>query len=213
LLLLYAAVVSLLIGVPLAVMSAVKRNRPADHIVRVVLTAFFSLPAFLVGLLLALLFGLRLNWLPVSGYVTRFPDNLRYLTLPAITLGLFLAPLVTRTLRGALVSALASDYVEAARARGFRERRVTGIHAMRNSLIATITVVTVHLGYLLGGSVIVENVFQIPGLGSLMTTAILGRDYVLIQFMTLLFGVVVIGMNLLADVAYVVVDPRVALNA
>ena len=137
---------------------------------------------------------------------------LRSLTLPALALSLFLAPMLTRTLRASLIDALHADYVEAARARGFRGVRVVGKHAMRNSLIPLITVLSINVGFLLSFTVVVENVFQIPGLGSLLVQSVLTRDYPIIQALVLVFGVMVILINLLADVAYSLVDPRIALE-
>ena len=126
-----------------------------------------------------------------------------------MTLALYLAPMMVRTLRASLVEALSTEYVEAARARGLSELRVIGEHALRNSLIPLITVLSINIGFLISGTVIVENVFQIPGLGSLLVQSVLQRDFPIIQALVFVFGVMVIVTNLAADLAYVVVDPRV----
>jgi peptide/nickel transport system permease protein len=173
----------------------------------------FAMPAFWIGLLLANEFSLRLHWFPVSGYEGGPRGILRSLTLPAITIALFLGPILLRTLRASLVEVMGAEFIEAARARGFGESRVISRHAMRNALISTITVIGANVGFLISGTVIVEEVYGLPGLGSLLVGSILHRDYLLVQTMVLLFGFVVIFANLLTDLAYALVDPRVRLGA
>jgi peptide/nickel transport system permease protein len=211
-LIVYSALISIIVGVPLAVLSAVRRNRSSDHLIRLFTMIGFAMPSFWVGLLLALQFGLRWGWFPVAGYESGFVGVVRSLTLPAITIALFLTFMVVRTLRSSLLEVLDEDYVEAARARGLTEARTIGRHALRNALLATITVLSVNVGYLIGGTVVVETVFQIPGVGSLIVQAILDRDYPLVQALTLFFGLAVILVNLLTDLVYGVVDPRVRLG-
>ncbi len=211
LLLLYATVLSLLVAVPMAVISAIYRNRPVDHVVRVLTTLWLGMPAFWFGLVLVEIFSLGFHLFPVAGYGSGFLGHLRYLTLPAVTLGIYLAPLIVRTLRSSLIETLSSDYVTAARARGFTAWRVIGKHAMRNALIATITILAINIAFLISGAVVVEGVFSIPGLGSLLITAIQQRDFATISGLTLVFGAVVVLINLLADLAYSVVDPRIRL--
>ena len=208
-LLVYGTLISLLVAVPLGVFSALYRNRPADHTIRVVATVGLAMPSFWFGLLLVELFSLQLGWLPVSGYGSGFLGHLESLTLPAITVGIYLAPLIIRTLRSSLIETLSADFVTSARARGFRETRVVGKHALRNALIATITILAINIGYLISGSVVIENVFAIPGLGSLLVSSIQMRDFPTISALTLIFGVLVILTNLLADLSYALVDPRI----
>jgi len=208
-LLVYGTLISLLVAVPLGVCSALYRNRPADHTIRVVATVGLAMPSFWFGLLLVELFSLRLGWLPVSGYGSGFLGHLESLTLPAITVGIYLAPLIIRTLRSSLIETLSADFVTSARARGFSETRVVGKHALRNALIATITILAINIGYLISGSVVIENVFAIPGLGSLLVSSIQMRDFPTISALTLIFGVLVILTNLLADLSYALVDPRI----
>jgi peptide/nickel transport system permease protein len=205
----YGILISLLVGVPLAAVSAVRRNRPADHGIRLAATVGIGMPSFWFGLILVELFSLRLGLLPVAGYGRGFSGHLRYLTLPAVTVGVYLAPLVIRTLRSSLIETLSTDFITAARARGYSELRVIGKHATRNALIATITVLSINIGYLISGTVVIENVFDIPGLGSLLVSSIEARDFPTIQGLTLLFGVLVIGVNLAADLSYAAVDPRI----
>jgi peptide/nickel transport system permease protein len=208
-LIVYAVMLALLLTFPLAVLSTVKRNRITDQLIRVLGMTVFAMPSFWLGLMLGLLFGLELHVLPVSGYDSDPIGLLRTLLLPALTLALFLAPMLIRTLRASLVEAVGTEYVEAARARGLSEVRVLGLHAMRNSLIPLITVLSINIGFLLSGTVVIENVFQVPGLGSLLVQSVLTRDYPVIQALVFVFGVMVIVTNLLADVAYWVADPRI----
>jgi len=198
-LLVYGTLISLLVAVPLGVFSALYRNRPPDHTIRIVATVGLAMPSFWFGLLLVEVFSLQLGGLPVSGYGSGFFGHLESLTLPAITVGIYLAPLIIRTLRSSLIETLSSDFVTSARARGFRETRVVGKHALRNALIATITILAINIGYLISGSVVIENVFAIPGLGSLLVSSIEMRDFPTISGLTLIFGVLVILVNLLAD--------------
>jgi ABC-type dipeptide/oligopeptide/nickel transport system permease component len=208
----YGVVVALLMGMPLAVWSALKRDQVADQLIRLFTTAAFGMPTFWLGLVLALLFGLRLRWLPVGGYTSEFPDLLRSLTLPAFTLGLSLTAILIRTLRSSLLETLSSEYVEAARARGLPEGRIVLRYGLRNSLGPLVTVVAVNLGFLIGGTVVIETVFQIPGLGSLLVESTLRRDYTLVTALTFIAGTAVVFMSLVADLIYALLDPRVRLG-
>ena len=208
-LLLYATVLALIISVPLGALSAIYRNRVPDQIARLTSMVTFAMPQFWLGLMLILLFAIRLDVLPSGGYGEGFGGVLLHLTLPALTIGLYLAPQLMRTLRSSLIEAIDSDYVEAARSRGFRESRVVGKLAMRNALVPLISVLSINIGFLISGTVIVEVVFQVPGLGALLVQSVLNRDYPVIQGLILVFGAMVILVNILADAAYAVVDPRV----
>jgi peptide/nickel transport system permease protein len=210
-LLLYSVVISILVAVPLAIASALRRNRATDHGIRLFSMVTFAMPSFLLGLLLILIFSLKLGWLPTAGYGDGFLGHLQSLTLPAITVGLYLAPILLRTLRVAIIETLGTEYVEAARARGLSERRIILKHVLRNSLISTLTVLGLNIGFLLSGLVIIENVFALPGLGTMLVNSILARDYPTVQALTLVFGVAVIAINLLTDLAYAELDPRVRL--
>lgn len=210
-LLVFSVLVSLVIAVPMAIISAVRRNRPTDHLVRMFSTFAFAMPAFWTGLLLVLFFALRLRLFPTSGLGEGPINYLRSLTLPSITIGFYLAPVLLRSLRASVIETLSAEFVEAARARGLSERRVLFKHVLRNSLIAMITVLGVNVGFLISGAVVIENIFALPGLGSLLVSSILARDYPVIQALTLVFGVTVIVVNLLVDLSYAALDPRVRL--
>lgn len=205
----YATLIALLIALPLGIVSALRRNRLTDHSIRVLTLVGFAMPSFWLGLILIRLFSLDLGIFPVSGYGEGFFGHVRSLTLPSLTIGLFLASLLVRSLRASLVDIFGMEYVEAARARGLSEPRVVVKHSLRNALIATITVLAVNLGFLISGAVVIERVFDIPGLGQLLVESIFTRDFPTIQGLTLVFGLIVIAINLLADLSYAAVDPRV----
>jgi peptide/nickel transport system permease protein len=211
-LLAYGVFLAVLVGMPLAVWSAVRRDRWADQAIRLFSTTAFGMPTFWLGLVLALIFGLKFGWLPVGGYTNSFPGMFRSLTLPAITLAATLIAVVIRTLRSSMIEVLSSEYIEAARARGLTERRVVIRYGLRNSLGAMITVIAVNIGYLIGGTVVIETVFQIPGLGSLLVQSALQRDYTLVTALTLIAGVAVVAISLLTDFIYALLDPRIRLS-
>jgi peptide/nickel transport system permease protein len=208
-LIVYATVIAVLFAVPLGIVSALRRDRLTDHVIRIVTMVTFAMPSFWLALVLVEIAALRLNWFPVSGYGDSISSKLRDLFLPALTIGLYLAPMLVRTLRGSMLDVLASDYVEAARARGLGGTRVVAKHALRNASIATLTVLAVNIGFLVSGTVVIEEVFDIPGLGSLLVTAVENRDFALVQALTLIFGTLVVLINILADLAEAAIDPRV----
>jgi len=208
----YATIVSVIIAVPLALISAKRRNRLGDHVIRLVTMTTFAMPPFWLGLLLILGFAVKLAVFPTSGYGSGFGGHLHSLTLPAITLGLGVAPLILRTLRGSIIDILDSEFVEAARARGLSNARVLGRYVLRNSLVATITVLGVNVAYLLGIVVVIENVFVLPGLGSLLVTAVQNRDLPVVQGVALVLGAIVVVVNLATDLSYAVIDPRIRLD-
>ncbi|HEY4098588.1 MAG TPA: ABC transporter permease [Baekduia sp.] len=207
----YGLLVSMVVGVPLAIIAALRPNGIVDNGIRLLTTFAFAMPSFWLGLMLALIFGLWLKWFPVSGYETGIGGILRTLTLPAITLGLSLATIVVRTLRSSLLEVLQTEYIEAARSRGLSERRVVIKHALRNAGMATVTVMSVNVGFLIGGTVVVEAVFQVPGVGSLLLQSVQRRDYELVQALALLAGAAVVLISLATDLIQAAIDPRVRL--
>jgi len=190
---LMAMTISLAIAFPVGIMSAVRHNRPVDRVGTTFALFGICMPNFLLALLLIFLFGVTLRWLP----------------LPAVTLGLALASVVTRTLRSSLLEALAEDYVRTARAKGLSEGRVVRGHVLKNALIPVVTVLGLQLGTLIGGAVITEYVFALPGVGRLVVDAVFARDYPLVQGVVLLIAVGFIVSNLLVDVLYGFIDPRI----
>jgi peptide/nickel transport system permease protein len=208
----YGIVVSLVIGVPLAIVAALRPNGIVDNAIRLATTFTFAMASFWLGLMLSLLLGLKLHLFPVSGYETGIGGIFRTLTLPALTLGLGLAAVVVRTLRSTLLEVLGSEYVDAARSRGLSELRVVGKHALRNAIMNTITILSVNIGFLIGGTFVLEQVFQIPGIGSLLLQGVQKRDYQLVQALALLSGAAVVLAALAADVLQAFIDPRVRLG-
>jgi peptide/nickel transport system permease protein len=205
----YSALIAVLLAVPLAILSAARHDRPIDHAIRIGGMIGFAMPPFWMGLLLMLLFGVTLGLFPISGYGRGFLGHVVHLTLPSVTIAVFLAPILIQSLRGSMLEVMTADYVEVARAKGLSERRILIKHVLRNALIPAITVLAVNIGWLLSGAVIVEYVFSIPGLGSLLVRAVGFRDYPVIQGLALVFAMLVVIVNLLADLAYMLVDRRV----
>jgi peptide/nickel transport system permease protein len=209
---LYAMTIALAVAFPLGMISAARRNTPVDGAGTTFALIGICMPNFLIALLLIFLFGVTLRWLPVSGYTDPLEDpvaGLRSLTLPAITLGLALGAVITRTLRSSLLEALSEDYVRTGRAKGLTERAILGRHALKNSLIPVVTVLGLQLGGLIGGAVVTEYVFALPGVGRLVVDAVFARDYPLVQGVVLLIAVGYIGTNLVVDLVYGWLDPRI----
>lgn len=205
---LYAGVVAALLALPAAVLAALNRGTWIDNAVRGVFQVGLSVPVFYVALQLLSLFGARLSWFPVGGVGNSFLENLYYLFLPALSLGFYLAAVLVRNLRASILEVLTAEYVEFARAKGLRPRLVLTKHILRNALISTVTLFGLSIGSLMGGAVITETVFAIPGVGRLLVDAIFGRDYAVVQGLTLAFAVVVSLVFLLTDLVYSFLDPR-----
>lgn len=212
-LILYSLAIALALSIPTSVVVAVRQGGITDHAVRAVGLALFAMPPFWLGLLLVLGLALQLSLFPVSGYEPGLVGSFNTLTLPALTLGLALAPLFIRTLRASLIESLHAGFVEAAYARGLSRRRVLYRHVLRASAIPLITLVGVTVGALFSGTVIVENVFGISGLGDALVTAVRRRDFALVQGLVVVLGVAVVLVNLATDVAYGFFDPRVRSGA
>src|SRR5712671_222112 len=207
-----AMAISLLVATPIGILSAARRNSTIDRVGTTCALFGICMPNFLLALLLIFVFGVTLRWLPISGYTDPLEDpvaGLRSLVLPAVTLGLALAAVVTRTLRSSLLEALAEDYVRTARAKGLSEGRVVRGHVLRNALIPVVTVLGLQLGTLIGGAVITEYVFALPGVGRLVVDAVFARDYPLVQGVVLLIAVGFILSNLVVDLVYGWIDPRI----
>ena len=210
-----ALFLSLLIALPLGLLAAVKRNSGADMAAMIFAILGISLPNFWSGILLVLVFAIWLGWLPSIGYVSPFEDffqSLRHLILPAIALGWALSGTTTRLARSSMLEELGKDYVRTARGKGLAERTVLLTHTLRNALIPTVTMIGLQLGFLIGGTVVVETVFAWPGVGLLVVDSIFARDYPVVQGIVLVIAVVVVLVNLLVDVIYTVLDPRIRLG-
>ena len=206
------ALFGVLAAVPLAVLAATRAGRPVDHAIRVVPLFGLGMPPFWIGFVLLILFALTLHVFPAGGYGTSFGGHLGSLILPGLTVAAVTTPILVRSLRAALVDVLDSDFIRAATAKGLSRRRVLLRHGLRNTLVPAVSVLAVNLGYLLGGTVVVENVFGLPGVGNLLLTGIFNRDFDVVQSVTLVYAVVVVVINLAADLAYARLDPRVVLG-
>lgn len=199
-----AMLVALGVALPLGTLAALKRGRWLDQLASTFAVLGVATPNFWLGPLLILAFAIRLDWLPVNERGT-----LAHLVLPSITLGTALAALLSRMTRTALVEVLGEDYIRTARAKGLGERTVIGVHALRNALIPVVTVIGLQIGVLLSGAIITESIFDWPGLGSLLLEAIYSRDYPLVQGCILVIALTYVGVNLLTDLAYGWIDPRI----
>jgi peptide/nickel transport system permease protein len=211
LLIFYAVVLVSLISIPLAALVAANKGSWIDHLVRVIPLVGLGMPSFWLAIILILLLALRLGWFPVGGYGRTPTEILRALFLPGLTIAIAIAPFTIRSLRAALLDVLESDFIDTARAKGLSERRVLLAHGMRNAVIPTVTVLGVSIGWLVGNTLIVEKVFAIPGLGALMIDAVLERDFPVVQALALIFGILVVVVNLVADLVRAALDPRIKL--
>ena len=206
-----AIVIALVIGITAGVVSAVKKDTAWDYVANVFALWGLSTPNFWLGILLILLFAVKLGWLPASGYVSPFEDlrgNLAAMIMPAFVLGNAFAAVLMRHTRSAMLQILGSDYVRTARAKGLDERVVILKHALRNALTPVITLGALGFGELLGGTVLTESVFSIPGFGKLIVDAVFNRDYAVVQGVVLVTATTYIVLNLLADLAQFIVNPR-----
>ncbi len=205
-------VVSLVIAIPMGGVAAWKQGKWQDRLIMVFAVLGFSTPVFVIGYVLAFVFALQLRWLPVQGFVPieqGFWPFLRTLILPAFTLGGIYIALIARITRASMLDVLSQDYVRTARAKGLGERPVLFVHALKNAAVPIVTVVGLGVALLIGGAVVTESVFAIPGLGRLTVDAILRRDYPVIQGVVLLFSFVYVLVNLAIDLLYTVFDPRI----
>jgi peptide/nickel transport system permease protein len=205
-------VLTLLIAVPLGVLAAWKAGTWVDRTIMTFAVFGFSLPVFVVGYVLAYVFALELEWVPVQGYTPLsegFLPWLENLILPSIALGCVYIALIARITRAAMLDVLQQDYIRTARAKGLGQRSILFIHALKNAAVPIITVIGIGVALLIGGAVVTESVFAIPGLGRLTIDAILRRDYPVIQGIVLLFSFLYVLVNLMVDVAYTLVDPRI----
>jgi peptide/nickel transport system permease protein len=200
-----AAIITLTFGIT----AAVTRGRWPDQLIRVGFLFALTTPSFWFGILLILLFGLTLHLFPVAGFGETFPQHVWYLFLPALTLALQLSAVLIRNLRGQIILTLRSDYIRTARAKGLPGSLVLLRHVLRNALLSTVTIFGLQFGFLVGGTIVVETVFAVPGTGQLLVSSISGRDYPVVQAITVISAFLVILVNLVVDLSYSVLDPRV----
>jgi ABC-type dipeptide/oligopeptide/nickel transport system permease component len=197
--------IALLVGVSVGIISALRARTWVDHLGMLTAVGGVSLPSFWLGLMLVMLFSVELGWLPVAGFSSKWG-----IVLPALTLAANQMAVLARMTRSTMIGVLHQDYIRTARSKGLSQRTVVATHGLRNAMIPTLTVAGVQMGYLLGGSLVVETVFAWPGLGRLMMDSIQQRDYPMIQAIVLVYAILMLTVNLLVDVLFAVVDPRVS---
>lgn len=205
-------ILAIIIGIPVGVISAVKQNKLIDHLLRILSVGGLSIPNFWLGLILLTGLSLLLNWIPPLGYQSFAENpivNFQQMILPAICLAMTLSASIVRMTRSAVLEVLHSEFIRTVRSKGAKERVVIFKHALRNSLVSVITLIGLQIGYLLGGTVVLESIFSLPGLGSLIFESVLSRDYPIVQSAVLIFGAMFLLVNLLVDIMYGWVDPRI----
>jgi peptide/nickel transport system permease protein len=210
-LLLMSTLFGVLIAVPLGLWSAVKKNGPVDEAIRAFNALALGMPSFWIGSMLILFLAVRAQIFPVGGYGESFPEHLHSLVLPALSVALMIVPTLVRSLRSSLIDALSSEYVAFGRSKGLGRFTVLMRYALRNGSISGVSILGINVGVLAGGSLVVENVFALPGMGSAMMQGILNRDFPVVQVSTLVFAAIVVLVYLLTDLAYALLDPRVRL--
>lgn len=209
---LFALLIAVAVSIPLGTIAALKRNTWIDVLATTWSFLGVSIPGFWLAMMLLYVFGVRLQWVPLQGYIdprTDLGESIKTMILPAITLGVFLSGPLTRYLRSSILQTLSLEHVVVARAKGLSGQQVLNRHILRNSFIPFITVLGIQLGYLIGGAVVVESVFTLPGIGALAVSAIGNRDYPLIQGITLVIAAGFVLINLVVDLLYAVLDPRI----
>jgi len=205
----YASILAVLISAPLAAFGALNQGRGIDRVVRLYALLSLAMPAYWIGMMLLQVFAVKLQIFPVAGYGEGFLGHLESLFLPALSLALAVSSILVRSLRNSIIETMGADYVRTARAKGLNGRRVFLWHILRTSSMASVTILAVNLAFLIGGTTIIETIFAVPGLGQLIVKSISDRDYPIIQGVTLAIGVLVLFINLLTDLSYAVLDPRI----
>jgi ABC-type dipeptide/oligopeptide/nickel transport system permease component len=205
----YAAVMAAVISFPIGFVAGLHRGGPVDQSSRVFFTLSFAMPAFWLGIILILLFSVHVHAFPLSGFGRGFGGHIYSLFLPALTIALGFSTVLVRSLRAATIATLQAEFIDTARMKGVRWRRVLWKHVFRNAVLSVVAVYGVNLAYLISGTVLVENVFSLPGLGTLLVNSVSSRDYPVVQGVTLLFAVLIVAINLLTDLTQAALDPRV----
>src|SRR5258706_5457118 len=208
-LIVYSAVLAALISFPIGFGAGLRRGGVLDQVSRLFFTVSFAMPAFWLGIILILLFSVHLHAFPISGFGYGFSGHLYSLFLPALTIALAFSTVLVRSLRAATIATLQAEFIDTARMKGVRWRQVLWKHVFRNAVLSVVAVYGVNLAYLISGTVLVENVFSLPGLGTLLVNSVSNRDYPVVQAVALLFAVLIVLINLLTDITQASLDPRV----
>jgi ABC-type dipeptide/oligopeptide/nickel transport system permease component len=207
-LVIYSAILAAIISLPIGFLSGLRRSGVIDQTARVFFTLSFAMPGFWLGIILLLIFSVHLHVFPLSGFGSGVAGHLYYLFLPALTIALGFSTVLVRSLRAATIATLQAEFVDTARMKGIKKSRVLWRHVFRNAVLAVVAVYGVNLAYLISGTVLVENVFSLPGLGQLLVSSVSDRDYPVVQGVTLLFAVLIVLINLFTDIGQAALDPR-----
>lgn len=211
-LVIYSTVIAMAVALPFAILAALNRGNVVDLAIRQLFVVVIALPPFWLSFAFILWLSLDLGWFPTGGIGSGLAENLYRLFLPALVVGLSTAALIQQSLRATLLETMQADYVDTARAKGLTRTQIFTRHILRNSMISTISIVGVRVGWIIGGTVIVEKIFSVPGLGSLLIDAIVSRDFPVIRGLTVIFALLVVAVNLITDIVYSIADPRVSLS-
>lgn len=209
---LMTVVLTTLISLPLGMLAALKKDSILDNIVRSMLMVTLLMPTFYTGILLIIALSVKIDLFPVSGYGEGFINNVQHVFLPGLALALGISPILVRTLRNGILEAMTSDYVKTARSKGLAEQTVITRHVLRNALIPTVTLLGISIGGIIAGTVVTEKVFALPGAGALLVDSIAARDYSTVQATVMIIAILVVVVNLITDITYSFIDPRVRLG-
>jgi peptide/nickel transport system permease protein len=207
-----ALLIAVIIGIPAGVICALRRGTWIDTIVTILANLGITVPVFWLGVMLIYIFALQLRWLPVQGYTSPFVDivtNIRQIIMPVFCLSIFAIASITRQTRSSMLEVMRQDYIRTAWSKGLRERQIVARHALKNSLIPVVTLLGMSLSHIIGGSVLIETVFNIPGMGRMAVNAVFSHDYPIVQGFILLIAIVVLTVNLIVDISYGWLDPRI----
>ncbi|MBQ8217303.1 MAG: ABC transporter permease [Oscillospiraceae bacterium] len=211
----FSILLAVLIGIPVGIICAVRRNKPIDYILSTVSMVGVGMPQFWIGILFVLLFSVKLGWLPASGFTKFSVDavkNLRVMLMPSVTLALSLAAPIARQTRSAILDTLNQDYILTARAKGQSEVKIYLVHALRNALVPVITAITSQINSMIGGVFVIETLFLLPGMGKSMVDAIFQRDYPIVMGIAMIVVMCIVAINLITDILYIFIDPRISLG-
>lgn len=208
----FSSILTIIISLPLGYLAGMKQNKLPDQAVRAGTLLGMALPSFWIGLMLLMVFGVKLGWFPVSGYGASVSEHIRSLTLPSLTMAISASSVVIRNTRNNIADTKNQDYVFFARGKGLTSARISLAHIIRNAVIPTVTLLSMRIAYMFGGSVIIESVFSLPGMGELLLNSVLRRDYAVVQGAVITFVMIILLINLITDLLYSAVDPRISLR-
>ena len=207
-----STILTVLLSLPLGYLAGMRQNKLTDQSIRTFALLGLSIPSFWIALVLLMVFGVRLHWFPVSGWGDTFAQQIRSLVLPSITQAIAASAVVVRNTRNNVVDVKTQDYVDFARAKGLTRLRVSMAPIIRNALIPTVTLLSMRIAYMFGGTVIIESVFSMPGMGELLVSSVQRRDYAVVQGVVIVFVLIVLIVNLITDIIYSIIDPRISLE-